>query len=427
MKSFYAVPVAIATPPFKISSLRHMDALVVPAEKQKVLYALTADGYGNFRAVDENGAVLGIFTKSQVIHGAQGFQRSNDFLLQDQSAKLLPKERVCNCLKKRIDKTKLRDVKYNETRKKAHYSNVQRCGSIWSCPVCAKQITEKRREELKRGLETWKTAHRGFVQLLTLTFSHSKEQPLKWLLERQKKAYKIFLETTRVKQIFKSLGIEHKIRSLEVTYGQNGWHPHFHVLLLGHSLFTDTSLRDLLAELWVKSCVRAGLNAPSMTHGLDLRDGTYADQYVSKWGIESELTKGHVKKGRNGGFTPFDLLQLSMYDETVYDKSCSKLFQEFAISMKGARQLVWSRGLKALLQIEEKTDEELAEETENEAITLRTIDDYIFTLICHYQKRWDFLRCLERDFENGCFGTGETEKLLIELLEKEIVRLRMVA
>ncbi|MBV6575157.1 rolling circle replication protein, Rep63 protein, partial [Acinetobacter baumannii] len=75
-----------------------------------------------------------------------------DFLLQDQSAKLLPKERVCNCLKKRIDKQKQREGKYNENRKKAHYANVQRCGSIWSCPVCAKQITEKRREELKKGL-----------------------------------------------------------------------------------------------------------------------------------------------------------------------------------------------------------------------------------------------------------------------------------
>ena len=32
--------------------------------------------------------------------------------------------------------------------------------------------------------------------------------------------------------------------------------------------------------------------------------------------------------------------------------------------MKGARQLVWSRGLKKLLDIEEKTDEELAEERE---------------------------------------------------------------
>ncbi|MFX9934746.1 rolling circle replication protein, Rep63 protein, partial [Acinetobacter baumannii] len=86
--------------------------------------------------------------------------------------------------------------------------------------------------------------------------------------------------------------------------------------------------------------------------------------------------KGHVKKGRNGGFTPFDLLQLSMYSETVFEKYCGKLFQEFAIAMKGARQLVWSRGLKALLELDEKTDEELAEETEKDAITLRTIDDY---------------------------------------------------
>ncbi|MBV6575028.1 hypothetical protein JL980_20220, partial [Acinetobacter baumannii] len=66
-----------------------------------MICTLVTDGEGNFRAVDENGRVLGIFTKSQVIHGSQGFQRSNDFLLQDQSAKLLPKERVCNCLKKR--------------------------------------------------------------------------------------------------------------------------------------------------------------------------------------------------------------------------------------------------------------------------------------------------------------------------------------
>ena len=389
---------------------------------REVICTLVTDGEGNFRAVDENGRVLGIFTKSQVIHGAQGFQRSNDFLLQDQACKLLPKERVCNCLKKRIDKTKQREVKYNESRKKAHYSNTQHCASIWSCVPCAKRITEQRRMELKKGLDTWKTVHNGSVMLLTLTFSHSANESLKSLLERQRKAYKIFLETTKVKEIFKHLGVKYKIRSLEVTYGQNGWHPHFHVLLLGYFQI-DLSYRNLLSELWIKSCIRAGLNAPSMTHGLDLRDGTYADKYVSKWGIESELTKGHVKKGRNGGFTAFDLLQLSMYDENVYDKDCGKLFQEFAIAMKGSRQLVWSRGLKDLLGIKEKTDQELVDETEKQSITLRTIDDYIFSLLCHYQKRWEFLRCQERDYENGCFGTGETEQLLIDILEKEHIRL----
>lgn len=391
-----------------------------PDEAVAPQYRFVLGTNGNIYPVDEKGLPLGIFTKSQVIHGSQGFQRIHDFLLQDQSAKLLPKERVNNCLKKRIDKSKLREVKYNENRKKAHYANVQRCGSIWSCPVCAKQITEKRREELKKAISQWKTVHKGSVQLLTLTFSHSQSQSLKSLLVRQKKAYKIFLETTKVKEILRLFGVEHKIRSLEATYGQNGWHPHFHVLLLTRVFLENTSLRDQLAELWIKACVRSGLDAPSMTHGLDLRDGTYADKYVSKWGIESELTKGHVKKGKNGGFTPFDLLQLSIHDESVYEKDCGKLFQEFAISVKGARQLVWSRGLKKLLEVDEKTDEELAEETEKDSISLRTIDEYIFSLLCHYQKRWEFLRCLERDYENGCFGSGETEKMLIDLIEMDI-------
>lgn len=365
-------------------------------------------------------ASLGIFTKSQVILTAQGLQRFNDFLLQDQSAKLLPRERVSNCLKKRIDKTKDRDIKYNENRKKAHWSNVQRCGSVWICPVCAKQITEKRRSELATAVDNWKKKHNGALQLLTLTFSHSVGESLRSLLERQKKAYKIFLETTKVKETLKLLGVHHKIRSFELTYGKNGWHPHFHILLFTDRMYRGTDLRDVLTNLWIKSCLRAGLNAPSMEHGLDLRDGTYAEKYVSKWGLEHEMTKGHIKQGRNGSYTPFDLLQYSMVDATMNERTFKSLYQEYGIVTKGARQLVWSRGLKSLLCIEEKTDQEHAEETEQDAITLRTVDTYLFSLLCHYQKRYEFLRCLERDWENGCFGSGEAERLLIELCEAEI-------
>jgi len=36
---------------------------------------------------------------------------------------------VANCLKRRISKVLPRFVKYNEVRKKAHWANVQRCGS----------------------------------------------------------------------------------------------------------------------------------------------------------------------------------------------------------------------------------------------------------------------------------------------------------
>lgn len=366
---------------------------------------------------------LGISTKTHANIGAQGIERVHNFLLQDQSAKLLPKERVCNCLKKRIDKKIDRLVKYNQGRKKSHWSNVQRCGSVWICPVCAKQITEKRREELKKGCDAWK-AKGGSVLLLTLTNSHSSSHRLSDLIAGQKKAIKRFFEGRRGVYLLNVLGRKYQIRSFEVTYGQNGWHPHFHILLFIDGSFNADMLkfdiREELAKFWINCCVNSGLPAPDMKHGLDLRSGHYADKYVSKWGIEHELTKGHVKKGRNGGFTPFDLLQLSISDDLVYGKSSGTLFQEFAISFKGARQLVWARGLKKLLGIEEKTDEELAEETEQNAIDLRSVDNYLFSLLCKFQKRHEFLETLERDYENGCFGSGETELLMIDLYEREL-------
>lgn len=371
---------------------------------------------------------LGIFTKSHVTVTPRGVQRVHDFLLQDQSAKLLPKERVCNCLKKRIDKYKDREVKYNESRKKAHWSNVQRCGSVWMCPVCAKQITEKRRDELKTAIETWKNDHFGSVLLLTLTFSHSVNESLKSLLERQKKALKIFNETTKVQALFKKIGVEYKIKSLEMTYGKNGWHPHNHILLLTKNQVEDyQSYISDLSVLWINACTKAGLTAPSMTHGLDIRDGNYASQYVAKWGLDFELAKGHVKKGRNGGHTPFDLLQYSMMEGEINGRTAGSLWQEFGIASKGQRQLVWGRGLKSLLGIDEKTDEELAEETEQDAITLRSVDNFVFSLLCTYQQRHQFLKCLERDWENGCFGKGEAEELLIALVEHELERLRLSA
>ena len=366
-------------------------------------------------------APLGIFTKTHVILTSKGVQRSHDFLLQDQSAKLLPKERVCNCLKKRIDKNKNREVKYNEVREKAHWSNVQRCGSVWTCPVCAKQITEKRRDELKRGIETWKNVHSGDVLLMTLTFSHSAKERLITLLERQRKALKIFHETTKVQALLKQIGVKYKIKGLETTYGSNGWHPHNHFLLLTKLPVSDfDSIRDQLAELWIKACTKAGLSAPSMTHGLDIRNGTYASEYVAKWGLDYEMAKGHTKKGRNCSYTPFDLLQYSMMEGEMNGRTAESLWQEFGVAIKGKRQLEWGRGLKKLLGIDEKTDEELAEETEQNAITLVQVENYIFGLLCHYQQRHTYLKCLEDDWKNGCFGTGSAENLLISILEIEL-------
>ena len=90
---------------------------------------------------------LGIYTKT---HATFENTRLARFALQSQAAKLLPKERVKSCLRCRIDASISVGVKYNTKREKAHYSNLQRCGSVWHCPVCASIITEKRRAEIKK-------------------------------------------------------------------------------------------------------------------------------------------------------------------------------------------------------------------------------------------------------------------------------------
>ena len=371
-------------------------------------------------------SALGIFTKSQSTPENKGFQRVHEFLLQDQSAKLLPRERVCNCLKRRIDKSKQREVKFNEERSKAHWSNVQRCGSIWTCPVCAKQITEKRREELKQGVKTWQDRFQGGILLLTLTNSHSASHSLKSLIAGQKKALGYFFGDRKGKFLLDDcLGREYQVRAFEVTHGSNGWHPHYHILIFtnGQPFENFFELKQELSKHWINCCSKAKLPLPSLSHGLDIRDGSYAEQYVSKWGIEDEVTKGHTKKGRNGGYTPFDLLNMSIQDEEIYGKKPSKLWQEFAIAMKGARQLEWGRGLKKYLEIEEKTDEELAEETDKASITLTPVEDLIFHLLCKFQMRHQYLEAVQNDYESGCFGNGSAERLVNEIVNREIKEL----
>ena len=156
-------------------------------------------------------------------------------------------------------------------------------------------------------------------------------------------------------------------------------------------------LRLFIAFEWQNCCRKSGLKLPSVEHGCDLQDGTYADKYVSKWGLEDEMTKGHTKRGRDGSSTPWDLLRLS---EDGCERS-GRLFQQFAIAFKGKRQLHWSRGLKALLLVEETTDEQLATETEKDSVEVRTLDRDLFKLVIKYKLRASVLRAVELEMTDG--------------------------
>jgi len=214
----------------------------------------------------EKSRVLGIFTKSHPTLATQAFQRVHDFILQDQSSKLLPKERVRFCLKNRIDKNKNRTVMLNEDRSKMHWGNVQRCGSIWTCPICAKQITEKRKSELIFANKKWKDLG-NYLYMITLTNSHNFSHDLNFLKLSQRKAMTRFFKGRKADYLMLTLGKKFHITNYEVTLGSNGWHPHHHILIFSNKALSITEFIDLELDLknhWLNCCSLSSLPLPSL-------------------------------------------------------------------------------------------------------------------------------------------------------------------
>ena len=308
--------------------------------------------------------------------------RVQRFALQSMARAILPESRTAKCLRIRAFDS---DVQVWKSREHgtASYGGLQTCGSVWACPVCSAKIAERRRVELLDAMEMHK-AQGGTVSLLTLTTPHQRGDNLVELLAQQGKALQSFLRDFTVKAVFAEMGHLGQVRALEVTHGRksvknNGWHPHFHILQFHQVKGSEADRKDWTARLylrWVAYCEKAGLGIPSYAHGIKLDDGMKAAQYVTKWGLEDEMTKGHTKKGKAGGESPFDLLRAVLADRT--DRQAAALFKEFAQGFKGKQQLSWSRGLKARFMVDEKTDEELSQEKDDRAtlLGLLTVDQW---------------------------------------------------
>lgn len=384
---------------------------------------------------------LGIHGKLQVMptgHGVQGnglplnieyaTRRIERFALQEMARSILREmierngkmtyvHQVRNCLRAKITKKKGVTLFYNVEREQANFGNLQRCYSVWNCPICSMTITEGRRSELKQGLANWIDAG-GHAYLATFTNSHHRGDNLDQLLTGQKKAFVKFWEKTKVKEMLKRLGYKGRIVATEVTWGeQNGWHPHYHMILFFDHEINHQGLQTFLALQWQEVCIKAGLKAPDLIYGVDVRNGTYAAKYVSKWGLEEEVTKGHLKKGLNGSLTPFDLLRGASTNNHF-----KTLFKQFADVFKGKQQLVWSKGLKELLGIKQVTDEELIEETEKTSIEIRELGDLIWQLILKYEKRAHVLYLVEQDYQNGTNTLYDFIDGLAQLHAGEMIR-----
>lgn len=295
------------------------------------------------------------------------------FALKSVVNRLLPTSRTSKCCRWRVPKQALQ-VHRSTEHGKAFYSGLQVCASVWACPVCAAKISERRRAELVTAVALAKSMGMH-VKLLTLTVPHGLGDDLPTLLVQIRNAWRRTTTGRAGKDFRKLLGIKGTIRALEVTHGQNGFHPHLHVLLFLEQDATNGCIQGLFTPIWQNACLKAGLPRPSDAHGCRVDDGSKAAAYASKWGLESELTKSHTKKGRNGSRTPWDFLRAFLDKSEGWEQS-AHLFRTYADAFKGQRQLYWSNGLRALLALgEEATDEEVAATQEDNARVLAELTD----------------------------------------------------
>ena len=361
---------------------------------------LVTNGNGKVWPVDENGKPLVIYTDNSSIRTQQGFQRIRErFKLLDSTRKILKGERTQHCFFNRVDKNDGVGVMFNKARKKANYSNIMRCANAWGCPVCAAIISEHRKCEVKEAMDWWKSQG-GSVLLLTLTVPHYSHTDIKQLKKDLKKAYSKFFKGVRASQnLFSKWMIEHYISCFEITHGQNGFHPHYHVLLFvpySVGIGSHIGMEEDMYAVWKDCCTKSGLDEPSKEHGLHLQAGNEAGNYVSKWGLEHEMTKGHVKKGKKESRTPFDILR--SYDESGDEKEAN-LFRLYYFAFKGQRQLNWSKGLKKLSSKgqEEKTDQEIVDDTDNVAEMLFKLDIEMWNAVRQQRKQGELLIAVTED------------------------------
>jgi len=273
--------------------------------------------------------------------------------------------RVCKC-GHMMNASRGVDVYRSLIRQSALFAGVITCGSVWHCPVCATKITLRRRAELDLGIK--RHLHNGGVcALMTCTLPHNRTEKLAENMKKIQDVYRLLFSSRSGEKLRQKYNVCGQIRSIEITNGINGWHPHVHTILLMNSPQNFREMGDELYAKWRDAAAKKyGYDLPRIA--LDLRGGNEAANYITKWSLSHELTHIYAKKARqNESQTTWQLLALAAENNSV----AREKWEEFATTVsrpayegnvKSTRQLVWSRGLKSHYDLQEKSDEKIAEE-----------------------------------------------------------------
>lgn len=302
------------------------------------------------------------------------------FYLLEVARSIIPDERIKVCWRYPLPERKTIEIIYSEERKCARTKGTMKCGSGWVCPACMSYIAARRREELQTAVN--RSSDRFASLMATYTVRHHAGMPLNMLLSSMVKAYGKVFEGGWWSRTKEDWMIRGAVRATEITWGANGWHPHFHVLmfvdkdvmsenLAGSPAEYVSSLMPEIGARWIEKLESVGLSGdPRIAFDLRSSDQQIAE-YISKWGRMPqdwelagnawEVAHAATKNAEKGHFGPLEILF-----KAARDSKFRGLFLEYHHATKGKSQLHWSKGLKTMLDIEVIKDELAAEGIETE-------------------------------------------------------------
>lgn len=259
----------------------------------------------------------------------------------------------------------------------AGYAGLATCGRIWLCPVCNAKVMARRSLEIGLVL-AWAHANGLRVVWGSLTAWHTRTDRLVDLLDIQRAAWRSVVNS----KTWRSWGRGDRsssrvgyIRAAEITYGDNGWHPHFHPIILVEGSRADAQVvAQWMQRAWVQGVRAAGGSAEAEggAQRLEVLEPGEADEklaaYVTKatyaatsnlpleavWS-QSKTGRGRVK-GTAAHWALLEGITQGLADDVAR-------WWELEDATNGHRMITWSRDLRKLAGVgEEVQDEVLAAE-----------------------------------------------------------------
>jgi len=205
--------------------------------------------------------------------------------------------------------------------------------------------------------------------MMTFTVRHGRQDLLPDLWSAVADGWRALTRHRRWKNLTAHGSVDGYVRALEVTWSEkHGWHVHIHVLVFTPDAGDVLKSWTGLVEVWTKYVEGSGYTMDEQGQDIRLADvnsGRYLAKGAGSWSVSDEMARWSVKSANAGSLSPMNILQ--RYAATGEQRFLD-LWYAWEMNSFGRRQLTWSRGLRALLQLDrELNDEEIAAQTDDGA------------------------------------------------------------